>query len=584
MPDLPVTIWTAIASGALCLVLFVLVALNAEFSRRKQLEVKPSVSDSWLLRAPLLPLVLAVVAGLLSIYALTLHYAFGASDFQLPAAANVTSPVVVAATLIAGTLTAAYAVLRLRAHLLAEAKGKLDAHGDERADERHRSEQEVAFTERFAKAVALLADEQPISRIAGAHLVLALGDEWSRVGAQQRCLDVLVSHLRALRENEEFDDESGSRGVREEVRLITSEVLRRLGEGTPTWDVRAGDFSGAVVADFDISGLSAFRQLDLRGGKVLGELTIHSAASIAAPKLSGLACEGDLTIEWADNWGDLDLSGAELGRSASFTGRTLPGVLNLINLHAESDLSLGFESFDGDVILDFAEIGGCAVVGSSELGATFGTEAKPAVFSLVGASFQEFQLRRSARGPQLDLTDAVGAVDLSHSVFPLEVTANRLDASTGLLLRGARFEGALVLDGATVPSSIDLDGLVLSESARSAVSSSEFALRDRLLEQGQEKAPARTVEQDQVFDWRRALEPVRERLGEPLMKEVEYRLRRIEADLPLDWHTRPPFTARVMSEVSRAVAKTDAPTTAEDELHAALKRALPLAPTREDSA
>src|SRR5690554_4887002 len=107
MPELPVTIWTAIASGAVCLVLIAVVSLFAEVSRRRQLDVKRSSSESWLLRAPLLPLVLAVVAGLLSIYALILHYAFGAADFQLPATANVTSPVLVAATLIAGALTAA---------------------------------------------------------------------------------------------------------------------------------------------------------------------------------------------------------------------------------------------------------------------------------------------------------------------------------------------------------------------------------------------------------------------------------------------------------------------------------------------
>lgn len=584
MPELPVTIWTAIASGAVCLALIAVVSLFAEVSRRRQLDVKRSSSESWLLRAPLLPLVLAVVAGLLSIYALILHYAFGAADFQLPATANVTSPVLVAATLIAGALTAAYSVLRLRAHLLAEAKGRLDARGDERSDERHRSEQEVAFTERFAKAVVLLADSQPISRIAGAHLVLALGDEWSRDGAQQRCLDVLVSHLRALREKESFEDESSSRGVREEVRLITSELLRRLTEGSSPWSVRAGDFSGVVVADFDLTDMRPFPMLDLRGAKVLGDLTVPSAASVAAPKLSGIVCEGDLNVEWAEGWEYLDLSGAQVGGSVSVTGRILPGLLNATDLHAEGDLGFGFESFEGDVILDSAEIGGSAVVGSSELGATFGTEAKATVLSMVGASFQEFKLCRSVRGPQLDLTDAAGAVDLSHSVFPLEVTGNRLDASSGLYLRGARFEGALVLDDAAVPASIDLDGLFLSDSARSAISSSEFALRDRLLAHGQEKVPARAAEQEVAFDWRSAVEPLRESLGEPLMSEVEDRLQRVEADLPLDWHIRPPFTARVMSEVSRAVAKTDAPRTAENALQVALRRALPLAPTGEEPA
>lgn len=583
MSDIPVTIWTAIASGAFCLLLIAVAAILAEISRRKLSEAKPGARESWLLRVPLLALVLAVVSGLLSIYALILHFAFGATDFQLPATANVTSPVLVAATLIAGALTAAYAVLRLRAHLLAEAKGRLDAHGEERADERHRNDQEVALTERFARAVALLADTQPISRIAGAHLILALGDEWVRDGAQQRCLDVLVSHLRGLRQDEKFQNELDSRSIREEVRLITSEVLHRLAAGDHTWRVRSGDFSGAVVADFDLSEVSPFESLDLQGAQVLGDLLIPREASGTSPRLAGLMCEGDVSIEWADTWVDLDLSNADIGGALALTGKVLPGALNAPSLHVGGDLILGFESFEGDIVLDSSEITGSAVIGSFELGATFGTETKPTRLSATGASFEEFSLRRSGRGPQLDLTGAAGTVDLSRSVFSVEVTANKLDASAGLSLRGARFEDALVLDGAKVPSVIDLDGLYLSDRARSAISSSEFVLRDQLLAHGQVVAPVRTAESDAGFDWRSAIEPLRDRAGEPFMAELESRLRRIESDLPLDWHTRRPFTARVMSEVSRAAAKVDAPKSVEDALHAALRGSLSLAPTGEES-
>lgn len=581
MPSLSVTVWTAIASGALCAVLVAVVAVFARVSSRREAAENRHSGQTWMLRAPLLPLVVAVVAGLLAIYSLILHFAFGATDFHLPDAANVTSPVLVAATLIAGALTAAYAVLRLRAHLLAEAKGRLDAHGDERADERHRNDQEIAFTDRFAKAVSLLADSQPISRIAGAHLILALGDEWVRDGAQQRCLDVLISHLRGLRQSESFEDESTSRSVREEVRLITSEVLHRLAAGDHTWRVRSGDFSGAVVADFDLSDVSPFESLDLRGAQVLGDLSIPLKASGTAPRLAGLVCEGDVSIEWADTWVDLDLSNADVGGALALTGKVLPGALSAPSLHVGGDLVLGFESFEGDIVLDSSEIMGSAVVGSFELGATFGTETKPTWLSATGASFEAFSLRRSGRGPQLDLTGAAGAVDFSRSVFPVEVTANELDASTGLSLRGARFEGALVFDGAKVPSVIDLDGLYLSDRARSAISSSEFALRDQLLAHGQVVAPVRTAESDAGFDWRSAIEPLRDRAGEAFMAELESRLRRIESDLPLDWHTRRPFTARVMSEVSRAAAKVDAPKSVEDALHAALRDSLPLAPTEE---
>jgi hypothetical protein len=579
MPEFPVTVWTAATSGALCVVLVVVIIIAAEIARREQAASKGGVADPWLLRVPLLPLVLAVVAGLISIYSLILLLAFGAVDFQLPAASNVTSPVLVAATLVAGALTAAYAVLRLRAHILAEAKGKLDAHGDERADEKHRSDQEIAFTERFAKSVSLLASDQAISRIAGAHLILALGDEWLRDGAQQRCLDVLVSHLRALRENGSFEDEPGSRGAREEVRLITSEVVRRLSAGGASWSVKAGDFSGAVVADLDLAGLAAFAILDLRDAQVLGDLLIPAEISTSAPKLTGVSCEGDLTVQWAEGWTSLDLSRAEVAGSIALTGKILPGVFSGAHLRTEGDLMLGFESFGGDVILDSAEVAGSAVVGSSELGATFGTEEKPTALSLNGASFQTLQLRHSTRGPQLDLTGATGSVDLSYSVFPFEVTANNLDASTGLHLRGARFEGALVLDEAKAPNTVDVDGLHLSDAARSAIGSSEFSLRDRLLSNGQEVRPANAVERSQFFDWRSAIEPLRKRCGEMLMAELERRLARVDADLPFEWQTRPTFTARIMSEVSRAVAKVEAPESVENALHAALRQSLALAST-----
>lgn len=571
---MPITAWTAIISGAVSIILVAVVAILAARSR----SVEP-----WLLRAPLLWLVVAVILGLISIYSLLLLLAFDAPDFKLPTKTSVTSPVLVAATLIAGTLTAAYAVLRLRAHLLAEARGKLDAHGEERADERHRSDQEVALTERFAKAVGLLASEQPISRTAGAHLILALGDEWSRDGAQQRCFDVLISHLRGLRENQSFDDLASTRGIREEVRLITREVLRRLATGELAWKVKAGDFSGAVIADLDLVGLPVFRILDLSGAQVLGDLVIPNDVSESAPRLSGLVCEGDLTIHWSEHWADADLSSAQVGGSVALAGKALAGAFNGTGLHADGDLSLGFEAFGGDIVLDSVEVGGEAIIGSSELGALFGTDTHPTALSIVAGSFQKLELRRSARGPQLDLTGATGAVDLSFSVFPLEVTANELDASTGLHLKGARFESALVLDGAKIPVAIDLDGLILSEDARSAIESSEFSLRDRLLAHGQGERPVASTERDETFDWRNAIEPVRKQAGDQFMTELDHRLSRIEAELPLDWRTKPSFMAQVMSEVSRAAARVEAREESKRAVQSALRNLIRPAGVRVDT-
>ncbi|MDO5080123.1 hypothetical protein [Buchananella hordeovulneris] len=569
MSGIAVTVWVAFI-GSVCCLVFAGAAWLVDYLRRRRSGVQFSMGEPWLLRAPLLPLVLAVVAGIIAVYALILRVAFTAKDFKLPIEPNKPSAVLVAATLMAGVLTAAYAVLRLRAHLLAEVRSKLDVRGDERAEKSHQSDQEVVFTERFSKAVAFLSDEQPMSRIAGVHLILALGDEWVRGGGQQRCFDVILSHLRALGESRVIEDELVPRGLREEVRLITSEVLRRLsGEGA-SWAVNAGDFSGTVVADLDITGLRHFPMLDLRGARVLGNLTISGGGSEDVPKLTGVECDGTLTVEWGDDWGDLDLSGARVGGDVFLTGETLDGALNATNLIVEGQLSLSFESFRGDVLLDSAEISGGVVVGSPELGATYGTKTKSSVLSLIDASFQELKLCRSARGPRLNLTNARGAVDLSYSSFPLEVTANGLDASTGLNLRGSIFLGPLVFNDAMMASSVDIDGIYLSESAKNGISSSEFALRDRFLSLGQEGAPVLSVEQDVPFDWKSVVEAMRGEIGEALTGEIISRLEWIENRLPLDWDKRPAFRARVMTEVSRAAAKVGAPNHIEGKLRKAL--------------
>ena len=532
--------------------------------------------DAWLLRAPLLPLVLAVVLGLVALYALLLLFAFGAPDFKLPDSATAANPVLVAATLIAGALTAAYAVLRLRAHLLAETRSKLEVHGDERADDRHRSDQEVALVERFSKAVSLLAADQAISRIAGAHLILALGDEWP-AGAQ-RCLDVLVSHLRGLRESNAFENEAVPRGVREEVRLVTSEVCRRMSTDAKSWDVRAGDFSGTVLDGVELKDSTQVAYLDFRGAQILGDLSIPVTSSRAAPLLAGLICDGDLSVECSPVWTALDLSGAAVRGSISLAGDVLLANLTAEKLRVGGSLDLAFSRFSVDVLLDGAEIQEEIRVGLPTLGASFGDGDAPVSLSLVDASFERLAMQRLTRGPRLNLSGAVGVVDLTSSVFPFEVNANQLDASTGMHLRGARFEDALILDGAKVPTTVDMDGLVLSDTARSALESSDFALRDQFLGTSRTEASSTHPTTEHGFEWRGVIEPFRDRAGSQLMDELTSRLSSLEADLPLDWRSKSSFAAQVASEVSRAFARADAPPDLEIQIQSALRALLaPLA-------
>lgn len=571
---MPITGGVAICGAACSLALVVIAAIIA--ARRKS-------SEPWLLRAPLLWLVLAVLLGLISIYSLLLLLAFDAPDFKLPSSANVANPVLVAATLVAGALTAAYAVLRLRAHLVAEEKGRIDARGDTRADDRHRSDLEAALIERFAKAVELLASDQAISRIAGAHLVLALGDEWKR-GAQ-RCLDVLVSHLRGLRENYSFDDDTGSSyGVREEVRLITTEVIRRLSVSEDRWDVRAGDFRGAVLGDVDLAEIRSLSVLDFREARILGDLTISRRASHEVPQLAGLTCDGDLSVAWtksqnseeAESRDEIDLSGSSVSGSIVFSGDLLDRDLKCSDLRAGGDFSLAFEEFGCDVTLDAAAIQGEIRIGSAALSSVFGINGEQTSLSLADATFSKLTLRNLSSGPLLNLAGANGEVDLSDSRFPFEVVANQLDASSGLNLRRAKFEAALVLDGATIPPAVDVEGLVLSASAYSGIQSSDFAFRERLLGSREVTIPVQHLASDSTFDWRGAMEPLRDGADPTFVEELERRLAHAETNLPLDWQQRTTFTSQIMSDVSRAAAKTDQTEDVTRSMQAALRESLGL--------
>ena len=569
MTEWPVTLSTAAICIVLCAALVVVMAAVA----RKA----PGAHSGgpWLLRAPLLPLVLAVIVGLIGLYALLLLEAFGAKNFSLPKAANAANPIIVAATLIAGALTAAYAVLRLRAHLIAEVRGKLDVTEGERAVEKHLTDHESALIERFSTAVGLLADDHPISRIAGAHLIFVLGDEWKN--GTQRCFDVLVSHLRGLRGNSDLEnpDAAGGRGTREEVRLITVELLRRLSTPEPGWRIRSGDFQGVVLSNADFSGVVGLGALDLSHSLVLGDLRLPIGVTDASPNLMRMKCNGDVEIQWSPSWTELNLAGTIVDGSLSLAGEKMAGSMNAQELRVTGDIVLGFEEFEGDLVLDGAEVQGEIQVGSRTLRSRFGIGDRKITLSLAEASFARFNLQNSAPGPSLNLSGARGAVDLSDSRFPFEVTANELDASNGLTLRRTRFDDALVLDGATVPDSIDVEGLILSPRAKNAIESSDFALRDRFTSVPERSAVQSSNTSD--FDWRPVIEGLRDRVSAEFISRIEKRLDAVEKNLPLDWPNRETFTSLVMSEVSRAAAQTDAPDSSVKFVKGRLRESLNLA-------
>jgi len=546
----PVTLSAAVTCIGICAVLILVVAIAVRKGSSSRED------DPWVLRAPLLPLVLAVIVGLVGLYALLLLVAFGAEDFSLPAKANAANPVLVAATLIAGALAAAYAVLRVRAHLLAEARGQLDMTEGDRAAQKHRTDQESALIERFSGAVGLLADDHTISRIAGAHLIFVLGDEWEN--GTQRCFDVLVSHLRGLRGDAKLDDTDaeGASGVREEVRLITAELLQRLKSQDKGWGIRLGNFQDAVLGDADFTGVSGLSSLDLSRSRILGDLQLPAKVSAVAPKLVRMVCDGGVEIEWNPSWTELNAASAVVDGNFSLIGERLGGSLNGQELRVSGDLVLGFEEFEGDLLLDDTVVQGEIQVGSKTLRSRFGTGDKQIILSLSASEFARFTLRNSAPGPLLNLSGASGAVDLSESQFPFEVTANKLDASTGLTLRRTRFDDAFVLDGASMPDAIDLDGVHFSTRAQNALESSNFALRNRLIAPPEKTA----IHSDDatLFQWKSAIEGLREKIGANFYSRIEQRMKAVERDLPFDWWARETFTSLIMSEVSRAGAQADA--------------------------
>jgi hypothetical protein len=552
-------------------------------------------AEPWLLRAPLLRLVLAVVSGLIALYSLLLLLAFGAKDFSLPDRANIASPVIVAATLMAGVLTAAYAVLKFRAHLLSEARGKIDAQEDQRADDKHRADQEFALIERFSKAVGLLATEQPISRIAGAHLILALGDEW-KLGTQ-RCFDVLTSHLRALGENKTSgDDPRFSPGVREEVRLITSELARRLTRADAAWPIASWDFRGTVLGELDLVIARELKSVDFTGARVLGDLSLTRPADAVVPVLSGIECDGDLALNWdfdvVDRPGDevrnsLNLSSARVGGSLSVAGHILDYDLRVTDAEVGGELSLAFEEFTANIYLDQMAIGGEARIGSDTLRTSFsqpatGGDTRPATsLTFADSTFSSLRLRNAVRGPQLDLSGAVGYVDLSNSRFPAEVAANDLDASSGLSLRQARFDATLLLDGATLPESMDIEGLQLSQQARNGLESSDFPFLSLLFESAvADTAPvsaAAPLAASRAFEWRAVIDLLGNDYPSTFFEQLEKRLQHLEADLPVDWQARNTFAASVMSAVARAASIADLADSDTAQVQAALRSGLGLA-------
>jgi len=588
-PEWPVTAWVAVVCGAVFAVLVVWMLIGS-IRRRSGTGTEP-----WLLRAPLLRLVLAVVSGLIALYSLLLLLAFGAEDFSLPDRANIASPVIVAATLIAGVLTAAYAVLKFRAHLLSEARGKIDAQEDQRADDKHRADQEFALIERFSKAVGLLATEQPISRIAGAHLVLALGDEWK--SGTQRCFDVLTSHLRALGENKVSEDDAlSSPGVREEVRLITAELARRLTGTEAKWSIASWDFRGTVLGELDLVIAGELKSVDFTGARVLGDLSLTRRADSVVPVLSGIECDGDLALNWDFDIVDLpmdmvkaplNLSSARVGGSLSVAGHILDYELRVTDTEVGGELSLAFEEFTANIYLDQMVIGGEVRIGSDTLRTSFsqsatGGHSRPATsLTVADSTFSSLRLRNAVRGPQLDLSGAVGYVDLSNSRFPSEVAANDLDASSGLSLRQARFDATLLLDGATLPEAMEIEGLQLSQQARNGLESSDFPFLDLLFESAEaDAAPvssALPVAASRAFEWRAVVDPLRSDYPAGFFEQLERRLEHLETDLPVDWQARDTFAARVMSAVSRAAAIADLSDSDTAQAQAALRSGLGLA-------
>jgi len=136
---------------------------------------------------------------------------------------------------------------------------KARAQQREELDRNLAQQRERTLNERFTSIAAQLGDAQPAVRLAGAHAMARLADDWEE--NRQPCVDVLCAYLRMPYDPDPGDDAApkdravylGNREVRHTIIRLIRDHLRPDMDLEKSWQGRDLDFTGVVFDGGDFT-------------------------------------------------------------------------------------------------------------------------------------------------------------------------------------------------------------------------------------------------------------------------------------------------------------------------------------------
>jgi hypothetical protein len=157
--------------------------------------------------------------------------------------------------LVLGTVAGAGALFAL---VMAYRRQRLAEVADDRDERRAREDLARVFNERFATAVGQLGHDGAAVRLAGAHALAGLADDWAPL--RQTCIDVLCAYLQLPYEPDPGPDAPSAQKLAfardQRVRhTVIDVIVARLRDGARiSWQGHTFDLSGAVFDGGNFSG------------------------------------------------------------------------------------------------------------------------------------------------------------------------------------------------------------------------------------------------------------------------------------------------------------------------------------------
>lgn len=205
--------------------------------------------------------------------------------------------------LVLGTVAGAGALFAL---VVAYRRQRLAEVADERDQRRALDDLTRVFNERFAAAAQQLGHAEPAVRLAGAHAMAGLADDWEH--GRQTCIDVLCAYLQLPYEPEPSEDAQASDRLvfarNRRVRITILDIITahlRDGVAPVSWQGHNFNFDGTV---FDYGNFTGVR---FTGGLVRFMNAEFRSASFANAHFAG----GDIYFSGATfSEGRVDFDGA----------------------------------------------------------------------------------------------------------------------------------------------------------------------------------------------------------------------------------------------------------------------------------